>query len=93
MVDELCESPSHWNSDRTLDAWLCEQGVTGLRGVDTRAITQKIRERGTMLGKIVVGDDSAEDVGQLDPSVENVVAKVSVKVDIESIPLPSIYSK
>ncbi len=87
IVDEVCSSPSHWSSARTLHDWLKEQGVLGIRGVDTRKLTQKIREKGTMLAKIVVADDNYEGgpigdedaVEWVDPAKVNLVAEVSVK--------------
>jgi carbamoyl-phosphate synthase small subunit len=48
--------PSSWRSVRTLDDELREQGVVGISGIDTRALTRHLRERGTMR----VGISSAE---------------------------------
>ena len=45
IVDEHCETPSHWNSAKTLDAWLEDNGIVGICGVDTRKLTQQIRCR------------------------------------------------
>lgn len=53
IVDELCEKPSHWRSEKTLSEWMIEYNIPGLCGVDTRALTKKIREKGTLLGKFV----------------------------------------
>jgi carbamoyl-phosphate synthase small subunit len=50
IVSELCDVPSHATSEKTLDAWLKENGVPGLAGVDTRALTKKLRVHGVMLG-------------------------------------------
>jgi len=50
IVSELCEVPSHATSEKTLDAWLKENGVPGIAGVDTRALTKKLRLHGVMLG-------------------------------------------
>lgn len=79
IVDELCETPSHWNHRQSLNEWLVEQNIPAIRGVDTRALTQKIREHGTMLGKIVVGNDDADQVPDVDPGKINLVAEVSLK--------------
>ena len=81
VIDELCETPSHWNKRQSLHEWLVEQGVPAIRGVDTRLLTQKIREHGTMLGKIVVGDENPDKVPEVDPSKLNLVAEVSIKVE------------
>lgn len=43
IVSELCDVPSNWQMKKTLDQYLDEQGVTGLYGVDTRALTKHVR--------------------------------------------------
>lgn len=50
IVDELCETPSHWKLKKTLNEWMTENKIPGVFGVDTRALTKKIRENGTLLG-------------------------------------------
>jgi len=65
----------HWNASRSLGEWLAEHGVPGIHGIDTRALTRHLRERGTELGKIAV--DGEPPPGWYDPATENVVARVS----------------
>lgn len=65
----------HWESQRSLDAWLKHEEVPGMWGVDTRKLTKRLREHGSMLGKIVMEE---RDVPFYDPHAENVVARVSV---------------
>ena len=60
IVSELCDLPSNWQIKKTLAEYLAEQGVTGLYGVDTRALTRHLRTAGTMRGRIVV-DEAAQD--------------------------------
>lgn len=48
-------------------------------GIDTRQLTKKIREHGTILGKIVV-DEASEEVPFIDPNIRNLVAEVSCMV-------------
>jgi carbamoyl-phosphate synthase small subunit len=43
---------SHWNSAKSLGQWLQQHNVPALYGMDTRALTKKIRECGAILGKI-----------------------------------------
>jgi carbamoyl-phosphate synthase small subunit len=50
IVSELCDVPSHATSEKTLDHWLKENGVPGIAGVDTRALTKRLRVHGVMLG-------------------------------------------
>ena len=48
VVREYCDIPSNFRTDCDLDAYLKEQGVPGLCGVDTRELTRIIREHGVM---------------------------------------------
>ena len=48
VVRELCDTPSNFRSQGTLDAFLKEQGIPGICGVDTRQLTRTIRECGVM---------------------------------------------
>ena len=50
ITREHCDRPSHGRSDRTLDEFLRSQDIPGLCGVDTRAITRRLRESGVMMG-------------------------------------------
>jgi carbamoyl-phosphate synthase small subunit len=76
VVCEASVAYSHWNAVKSLAEWLREQQVPALSGVDVRALTKRLREKGTMLGKLLAGDD---DVEFRDPNSENVVSLVSVK--------------
>lgn len=66
---------SHWQADRSLSEWLIAEKIVGIYGIDTRALTKKLRESGAMLGKITIED--GEDIEFYDPNKENLVAKVS----------------
>ncbi|MGB9637295.1 MAG: glutamine-hydrolyzing carbamoyl-phosphate synthase small subunit, partial [Microgenomates group bacterium] len=76
VVSQHCVFPSHHQSQKTLDCWLKENNIPGISEIDTRSLTQKIRETGTMLGKIVINDKNTD---FYDPNKENIVAKVSAK--------------
>jgi carbamoyl-phosphate synthase small subunit len=52
IVREFCDSPSNWRSEGSLDKYLEQNGISGLYGIDTRALTRIIREKGTMRGII-----------------------------------------
>jgi len=56
VVSELCERPSHATSRKTLEAWLREHGIPGLAGIDTRALTKRLRVHGVMAGVLAVSD-------------------------------------
>lgn len=48
------EDFSHFLAESSLSTWLKEQGVPAMYGVDTRALTKRIREHGSMLGKLLI---------------------------------------
>jgi carbamoyl-phosphate synthase small subunit len=76
LVSDYTEDYSHWNAQKSLGAWLKEFNVPGISGIDTRQLTKILREKGTMLGKILVEN---ENVDFYDPNKENLVALVSIK--------------
>lgn len=74
VISDYSFAYSHWNSEKSLGQWLKDQKVPGLFGIDTRALTKKLREHGAMLGKIIF---TGQDVDFYDPNKENIVAQVS----------------
>lgn len=52
IVREVCDTPSNWRSQGSLNEYLAENGICGLAGIDTRALTRITREKGTMRGII-----------------------------------------
>jgi len=68
---------NHWQADRSLGEWLHEEKIPGLYGIDTRALTKHLREKGSMLGKII--PEGSNDIPFYDPNTENLVAEVSCK--------------
>ena len=53
IVSDYSEEYSHWNACESLESWLVREGIPGVTGIDTRALTKKIRERGVMMGRVV----------------------------------------
>ena len=85
VVQEACHVPSHWASKRTLPEWLDSEGIPGIEGVDTRALVNKLRESGVMMGVLATGREarSSERLAELlrttkKYSSQNLVAEVSV---------------
>jgi carbamoyl-phosphate synthase small subunit len=76
LVSDYTEEYSHWNAQKSLGAWLKEFDVPGISGIDTRQLTKILREKGTMLGKILL---DGEDIDLYDPNEENLVAQVSIQ--------------
>lgn len=50
VVKESCPFPSNWRSQMSLDAYLKEQGIVGIEGIDTRALVRHIRDHGAQTG-------------------------------------------
>lgn len=73
VVQKPIAAYSHSSAERSLDAWLASEGVPGLAGIDTRALTMHLRAHGTIRGRLVYegseGDNADEvemrDVGRL----------------------------
>ncbi|HEX6321131.1 MAG TPA: glutamine-hydrolyzing carbamoyl-phosphate synthase small subunit [Burkholderiales bacterium] len=74
VVSQLAEEYSHATAQRSLPRWLRDEGIPCLAGVDTRALTKRLRRQGCMLGKVTLGD---EDVVLEDPNRRDLVAEVS----------------
>ena len=77
VVSDYSFEYSHWNADKSLADWLKEEQVVGIYDIDTRELTKRLREHGSMKGKIVI--DGGEDIEFVDPNLSNLVAKVSCK--------------
>jgi len=60
VVREACELPSHYQSEQTIHEYLAAGGIPGLWGVDTRAITRRLRAAGVMMGMITITKTPAE---------------------------------
>jgi len=75
VVSEYSAEYGHWNAKKSLGEWLKEESIPGIYGIDTRKLTKILREKGTMLGKIVFD----RDVEFEDPNKTNLVDLVSIK--------------
>lgn len=76
VVSDYSKSFSHWNAEKSLHDWMVENEVPGIYGIDTRELTKILREKGSMLGKIVFEN---ENVDFYDPNLENLVDIVSTR--------------
>ena len=75
VISDYSAEYSHWNAEQSLGDWLKQHKVPGIFDVDTRMITKLLREKGSMLGKVVFAENEPE---SYDPNLENLVAQVSV---------------
>lgn len=62
IVGETTDSPSHWQSESTLDSLLKAKNIPGIQGIDTRKLTRIIRKFGTLKGRICGLDVEREQV-------------------------------
>ena len=56
IVKEACATPSNWRSEMSLDAYLKENNIIGIQGIDTRALVRHIRTKGAQVGVISTTD-------------------------------------
>ncbi|WP_046501961.1 glutamine-hydrolyzing carbamoyl-phosphate synthase small subunit [Streptomyces odonnellii] len=65
VVRDPARTPSNWRARRSLDEELIAQGVVGISGIDTRALTRHLRERGAMRVGIFSGEALADEAALL----------------------------
>ncbi|GGM71143.1 carbamoyl-phosphate synthase small chain [Longimycelium tulufanense] len=75
VVRDPARVPSNWRATRSLDAELAAQGIVGIAGVDTRALTRHIRERGAMRAGIFSGPNAGTREEMLDRVVHSPLMK------------------
>ena len=91
VVHELIDTPSNFRSEGKLDAFLKEQGIPGICGVDTRALTRLIRENGVMNACLYQSSEFKVQSANMpglperirEYQVKNAVAEVSTKEVLE----------
>jgi carbamoyl-phosphate synthase small subunit len=74
IVSDYSFDYSHWNATESLDEWLRKNNTPAVYGIDTRALTKRIREKGVMLGKLEPINSA---IDFYDPNKVNLVAEVS----------------
>lgn len=81
VVADVAEQYSHWTAVESLSEWCAREGVPAISGVDTRAIVTYLREQGSSLARITIGEeyDADQDEAFVDPEQINLVEKVSTK--------------
>jgi len=70
IVQQYVDQHSHHAASRSLGAWLAQDGVPAMCGIDTRTLTRRLREHGTMRGWLVPGSMSLEDAQRTATSVD-----------------------
>ena len=90
IVREICDEPSNWRAQESLGSYLKKHRIVAVAGIDTRALTRHLRERGPTRGILATGDvDKAALVDEArrlpDLSDQDLVGEVS-------IPNPYVYA-
>lgn len=97
VVRDPARVPSNWRSKRTLDEQLANQGVVGISGIDTRALTRHLRESGAMRVGIFSGEALSDDaalLARVKEAPQMVGADLSAEVaTTESYVVPAIGEK
>lgn len=52
IANRVSKDPSHYQNSKTISAWMQNEGISGIEGIDTRELTLHLRETGVMLGAI-----------------------------------------
>jgi carbamoylphosphate synthase small subunit len=73
-----CALASHWNAKESLSAWMQREGVPGIYGIDTRAVTKRLRTTGSLKGKIVIDGVDPNTVSFEDPNLLHLAKLVSI---------------
>tara|TARA_B100000686_G_scaffold111161_1_gene118417 strand:- start:3388 stop:4467 length:1080 start_codon:yes stop_codon:yes gene_type:complete len=99
-VKQNCDFPSHSHETVTVDDFLRSQGVPGITGIDTRAVTRRLRSKGVMMGAIAPSIESglkliesATEYGEID-LVKEVTSEIPGKwdSDLQDNPLRILVS-
>lgn len=79
VIGDLCDYPSNWRSEGSLEEFLEAQELPCLAGVDTRAITRKLRSHGVLKGVIVPAETDGAEVQRLlaTPDMHDQIARVT----------------
>lgn len=78
VVADYSERYCHWNARKSLSDWLKAQKVPGITGIDTRHLTQILREHGVMMGRIVM-EGAVDTPEEVDYNSVNYVDMVSTR--------------
>lgn len=73
IVRELCKTPSNWRSVETLNEYLKRHNIIGIEGIDTRALTRILRDKGTMKG--IISTDPKFDLNSKKEQISSYIIK------------------
>ena len=80
IVREYCDTPSNWRSEMSLDDFLKSHGLLGLAGIDTRALTKRLRTQGTMRGIITTSSEPDDAIRERVQKIQDLSGQDFVKM-------------
>jgi carbamoyl-phosphate synthase small subunit len=86
VIEELSPVPSNWRSRGTLEDYLRKWEIPGIQGIDTRALTRHLRDKGAMKGSLCVGEISVDEAVRLAQTGDGVIGMDYVKEVTPSAP-------
>lgn len=93
VVNDYATKYSHWTAVESLGEWCAREGIPAISGVDTRAIVHLLRDQGSTLAKLEVGDEVLENKEVVEfpnPNTRNLVAEASTKEVYELNPMGDV---
>ncbi|MFJ4038795.1 glutamine-hydrolyzing carbamoyl-phosphate synthase small subunit [Microbacterium sp. NPDC090007] len=89
VVRDPSRMVSNWRADRSLDDALVEDGIVGISGIDTRAVTRRIRSEGSMRGGVFSGEaarlDAAEQLRRVREAPGMAGRNLSAEVSVSEV--------
>lgn len=94
VVADAAMDYSHWTAVESLQQWCQRSGVAAITGVDTRQLVTYLRDKGSSLARITIGEeyDADEDAAFEDPGTVNLVHKVTTKAPFH-VSCPEKFNK
>ena len=89
IVRELCDKPSNFRCEESLDSFLKAQNIVGICGIDTRALTKKLRESGVMNGMIVSDESVQSVIPVLDTGILNKIKTFKIENALKAVQVDS----
>ncbi|MGB9790983.1 MAG: glutamine-hydrolyzing carbamoyl-phosphate synthase small subunit [Thermacetogeniaceae bacterium] len=80
VVKEICDYPSNWRNVMRLEEFCKKYEIPGIAGIDTRALTRRLREHGTMRGVIAAGDHDPNELVEIAKSAPTISEQDLVRV-------------
>lgn len=79
VIEELSPIPSNWRSEDTLESYLRKWNIPGIQGIDTRALTRHLRDKGAMKGCLTTEEMPIEEAVRRATSGDGVIGMDYVK--------------